>query len=152
MAPPLEALEVSKKLGHGVSDRSAFDCVLFRLAIGHFLSILSAHDLSVRDPDLCCDGVVVDAGGHCKCRHRRSRISFVRSSLLRRSLFFLDAGPPGVRFRLPLRLLLRLRQSAPLSARTMETVMPAQRELRPTIILRSHSRTHVLQYPGLVAQ
>jgi hypothetical protein len=27
-----------------------------------------------------------------------------------------------------------------------------QRELRPTANLRSHSRTHVLQYPGLAAQ
>lgn len=29
---------------------------------------------------------------------------------------------------------------------------PAQRELRPTANLRSHSRTHVLQYPELAAQ
>ncbi len=88
--------------------------------------ILSPYEIPVVGPDFCRHRVPVDATSRRKCGHRRSRISFVFPSMLRRSLFFLDAGPPGVRFRLSLRLLLRLRQSTPLSARTVETVIAGQ--------------------------
>ena len=104
----------------------SFDRTFFSYGYWPFHPILSPYEIPVAGPDFCRHRVPVDATGRRKCGHRRSRISFVFPSMLRRSLFFLDAGPPGVRFRLSLRLLLRLRQSTPLSARTMETVIAGQ--------------------------
>jgi hypothetical protein len=108
-AQPLETPEVSKKFGSRCARLFSFDRHSFPIGYWPFHPVLCSNETRVVDSDFCCHRVVLDATGHRKCGHRRSRIPFLLPSMLWRSLFFLDAGPPSVRFRLSLRLLLRLR-------------------------------------------